>query len=110
MKKNISRIIEQCIQQVEKLLKIKIDDKFMSEIDIFDNYFNQLKQVLNEDNIKEYKSDVDSLNLLMERFKIKLETAMNNIKNEIRNTESKKRSIGYGYHQINEALKFDKRL
>lgn len=110
MKDNIIKIINQCENQIKKLLKLKFDDNFMSEIDVFDNYFNQLKQVINNENIHYYKTDIDNLNRLMEQFKIKLETRMNNIMTEIKNTEIKKRSIGYGYQQINEALKFDKRF
>ena len=67
--------------------------------------------------IKAYERKMEDIEVIFSRKEqllysqyAKLETAMNNIKNEIRNTESKKRSIGYGYHQINEALKFDKRL
>ena len=110
MERSLPVILDQCRKQAEKLIQIKVDDTFMKELDVFDTYFNQLKQVLNEQNAQEYKDHINKLQPLMERFKTKLENAKEATMKEIKNTETKKRSIGYGTQIASEAIKFDKRL
>ena len=110
MEKHLSLILEQCEKQADKLLRIEVDDTFMKEHDIFSTYFEQLKQVINEKNSMEYRKRLDNLHLILKRLEIKLKNAMSKTMAEIKNTETKKRSIGYGYQQISEAIKFDKRL
>ncbi len=110
MDKNLLALINQCENKIDKLLKIKIDDVFMNELDIFDNYFNQLKQVLNHKNASLYKKELDNLQLQMNRLKEKIENTMKYTMIEIKNTEKKKKLIGYGSNAVSEAIKFDKRL
>ena len=39
-------MLKQCEVQAEKLCSIDIDEKYLNEIDIFNNYFSQLKQII----------------------------------------------------------------
>lgn len=110
MKKDLSIILDQCEKQADKLLKIKVDDAFMAELDVFDSYFSQLQQIMDEKKAKENSERLKNLRLLIERFKKKVENAMEATMKEIKNAGIKKRSIGYGTQKASEAIKFDKRL
>lgn len=110
MENELSVLLDQCEKQADKILKMKVDDAFMAELDIFDSYFSQLQQIMDEKKASENAARLDSLRLLIERFRLKMENAMTATMNEIKSAGLKKRLIGYGAQKTSEAIKFDRRL
>ena len=61
-------ILKQCEVQAEKLCSIEIDEKYLNEIDIFNNYFSQLKQVIESEKENQAKDKVKKLADLLQTF------------------------------------------
>lgn len=110
MGSELSVILDQCEKQAKKLLEIKVNDAFMTELDIFNGYFSQLQQIIDGKQAKENSHRLENLRRLMDCFKKKIENAMDITMQEIRNAEKRKQSIGYGVIKTSEAIKIDKRL
>ncbi len=66
-------ILSQCEKQASKLCCMDINDKYINEVDIFNNYFSQLKQVIESEKITCTKDKVDNLLNLLTIFISRLE-------------------------------------
>ena len=89
-------LLHQCEKQAEKLCSIEIDDSYLFEIDVFNNYFSQLQQIIDaneERNVKEKIANLLSLiNNMVERIQANQQETSARINDLLKN----KNMVGYG--------------
>lgn len=89
-------LLHQCEKQAEKLCSIEIDDSYLFEIDVFNNYFSQLKQIIDaneERNVKEKIANLLGLiNSMVERIQANQQETSVRINDLLKN----KNMVGYG--------------
>lgn len=99
-------LLQQCEKQAEKLCSIEIDDGYVYEIDIFNNYFFQLKQIIDAGEQQQMKTRVSRLlclvNNLIERIQLNQQDTSAHINKIIKN----KNMVGYGAvkHQFSHRI------
>ena len=102
-------ILQQCETQAEKLCFIEIDDKYTNEIDIFNNYFTQLKQIIEQDKLCNADKKVGKLSELLKTFIKRIQDEQTATKEKI-NTLNKNRSmVGYGAVKYQFAHRINRR-
>ncbi len=102
-------ILQQCENQAEKLCFIDIDDKYTNEIDIFNNYFNQLKQIITQDTTCQAEKKVSKLSDLLNTFIKRIESEQNSTKIKINNLNKNKNMVGYGAVKYQFAHRINRR-
>ena len=89
-------LLHQCEKQAEKLCSIEIDDSYLFEIDVFNNYFSQLQQIIDaneERNVNEKIANLLSLiNNMVERIQANQQETSAHINDLLKN----KNMVGYG--------------
>lgn len=89
-------LLQQCEKQAEKLCSIEIDDGYIYELDVFNNYFFQLQQIIDAGQQEQMKTKVSRLicliNSLVERIQQNQKDTSARINNIIKN----KNMVGYG--------------
>ena len=102
-------ILKQCEVQAEKLCSIEIDEKYLNEIDIFNNYFSQLKQVIESEKENQAKDKVKKLADLLQTFIKRIEEEQAATKNKIDNINKNKNMVGYGAVKYQFAHRINRR-
>ena len=102
-------ILKQCEVQAEKLCYIDIDEKYLNEIDIFNNYFSQLKQVIESEKENQAKDKVKKLADLLQTFIKRIEAEQAATKNKIDNINKNKNMVGYGAVKYQFAHRINRR-
>lgn len=103
-------MLQQCELQAEKLCFIDIDDKYIDEIDIFNNYFSQLEQVIKHDNICQAEKKIGKLSELLKTFIKRIENAQAVVKTEIDNLNKNRNMVGYGAVRYQFAHRINRRF
>lgn len=89
-------LLHQCEKQAKKLCSMEIDETYVDEIDIFNNYFSQLKQIIDANEQQQMKVKVNNLltllNILIDRIKQNQLDTSNRINNLMKN----KNMVSYG--------------
>lgn len=103
-------MLRQCEKQAEKLVSATIDEDYFKELDIFDNYFEQLKQTIENSPSQSVQEDLENLrqNILLftERLNIHKGLTLEKAKNAGKTGVIKNYGISTGH---SGALKIDKR-
>lgn len=102
-------ILKQCEVQAEKLCSIEIDEKYLNEIDIFNNYFSQLKQVIESEKENQAKDKVKKLADLLQTFIKRIEEEQAATKNKIDNINKNRNMVGYGAVKYQFAHRINRR-
>lgn len=102
-------ILKQCEVQAEKLCSIDIDEKYINEIDIFNNYFSQLKQVIECEKNTQARDKVKKLADLLQTFIKRIEEEQAATKNKIDNINKNKNMVGYGAVKYQFAHRINRR-
>lgn len=103
-------LLRQCELQAEKLCAINIDEKYINEIDIFNNYFSQLKQIIeNENNNNQTKDKVKNLADLLQTFIKRIEEEQTATKEKINNLNKNRNMVGYGAVKYQFAHRINRR-
>lgn len=89
-------MLQQCEKQAEKLCNIEINEEYMNEIDIFNNYFSQLKQIIEHNNNENTRNSVKKLLCLLQTFIKRIESEQDAIKSKINTLNKNKNMVGYG--------------
>ena len=89
-------ILQQCETQAEKLCFIEIDDKYTNEIDIFNNYFTQLKQIIEQDKLCNADKKVGKLSELLKTFIKRIQDEQTATKEKINTLNKNRNMVGYG--------------
>ncbi len=102
-------ILKQCEVQAEKLCSINIDEKYLNEIDIFNNYFSQLKQIIESEKENQEKEKVKKLADLLQTFIKRIEEEQAATKNKINTLNRNKNMVGYGAVKYQFAHRINRR-
>ena len=102
-------ILKQCEVQAEKLCSINIDEKYLNEIDIFNNYFSQLKQIIESEKENQAKEKVKKLTDLLQTFIKRIEEEQAATKNKINTLNRNKNMVGYGAVKYQFAHRINRR-
>lgn len=102
-------ILKQCEVQAEKLCSINIDEKYLNEIDIFNNYFSQLKQIIESEKENQAKEKVKKLADLLQTFIKRIEEEQAATKNKINTLNRNKNMVGYGAVKYQFAHRINRR-
>lgn len=89
-------LLQQCEKQAEKLCSIEIDDEYISEIDVFNNYFGQLKQIIDAGEKQQMKEKVNHLLSLMNSIIERIQQNQQDTSSRINNLLKNKNMVGYG--------------
>lgn len=89
-------LLQQCEKQAEKLCSIEIDDEYISEIDVFNNYFGQLKQIIDAGERQQMKEKVNHLLSLMNSIIERIQQNQQDTSSRINNLLKNKNMVGYG--------------
>lgn len=89
-------LLQQCEKQAEKLCSIEIDDEYISEIDVFNNYFGQLKQIIDAGEKQQMKEKVNHLLSLMNSIIERIQHNQQDTSSRINNLLKNKNMVGYG--------------
>ena len=89
-------MLHQCEKQAKRLCTIDIDDNYCNEVDIFDNYFSQLKQIIEKEGRNNFQNRVNNLLELMNKFISRMETSKNRIEQEACTIQKNKNMKHYG--------------
>lgn len=103
-------ILQQCEAQAEKLCFIEIDDKYSNEIDIFNNYFVQLKQIIEHDKSCNAEKKVGRLSDLLKTFIKRIENEQAAVQEQINNLNKNKSMVGYGAVKYQFAHRINRRF
>lgn len=102
-------ILQQCENQAEKLCFIEIDDKYTNEIDIFNNYFTQLKQIIEQDKLCNADKKVGKLSELLKTFIKRIQDEQTATKEKINNLNKNRNMVGYGAVKYQFAHRINRR-
>lgn len=102
-------ILKQCEVQAEKLCSIDIDEKYLNEIDVFNNYFSQLKQIIESEKENQAKEKVKKLADLLQTFIKRIEEEQAATKNKINTLNINKNMVGYGAVKYQFAHRINRR-
>lgn len=89
-------LLQQCEKQAERLCSIEIDDEYISEIDVFNNYFGQLKQIIDAGERQQMKEKVNHLLSLMNSIIERIQQNQQDTSSRINNLLKNKNMVGYG--------------
>lgn len=103
-------ILQQCETQAEKLCFIKIDDTYTNEIDIFNNYFSQLKQIIEHDKSSHTEKKIRRLSELLKTFIKRIENEQAATKEKINNLNKNRSMVGYGAVKYQFAHRINRRF
>ena len=102
-------ILQQCETQAEKLCFIEMDDKYTDEIDIFNNYFVQLKQIIEHDKSCEPEKKVGRLSELLQTFIKRIQDEHAATQEKINNLNKNRSMVGYGAVKYQFAHRINRR-
>lgn len=102
-------ILRQCEMQAEKLCSINIDEKYLNEIDVFNNYFSQLKQIIEYEKNNQAKDKVKKLADLLQTFIKRIEDEQAATKTKIDNINRNRNMVGYGAVKYQFAHRINRR-
>lgn len=102
-------ILQQCEMQAEKLCFIEMDDKYTDEIDIFNNYFVQLKQIIEHDKLCELEKKVGKLSELLQTFIKRIQDEQAATQEKINNLNKNRNMVGYGAVKYQFAHRINRR-
>ena len=102
-------ILRQCEVQAEKLCSIDIDEKYINEIDVFNNYFSQLKQIIEYEQSNQAKDKVKKLADLLQTFIKRIEEEQAATKNKINTLKRNRNMVGYGAVKYQFAHRINRR-
>lgn len=102
-------ILQQCETQAEKLCFIEIDDKYTNEIDIFNNYFTQLKQIIEQDKLCNADKKVGKLSELLKTFIKRIQDEQTATKEKINTLNKNRNMVGYGAVKYQFAHRINRR-
>lgn len=103
-------MLQQCEAQAEKLCFIDIDDKYIDEIDIFNNYFNQLKQIIERNGICQAEKRISRLYELLSAFIKRIENTQTATKIKIDSLNKNRNMLGYGAVKYQFAHRINRRF
>ena len=103
-------MLQQCETQAEKLCFIKIDDNYTNEIDIFNNYFSQLKQIIEHDKSCQAEKKVSKLTKLLKDFIKRIENEQAEKKKKINNLNKNRSMVCYGAVKYQFAHRINRRF
>ncbi len=108
MENNFNIMLKQCEKQAEKIIISSNIDEIIGYSYIFNNYFEQLKQII--DNSKKIDtSQLNNLQSLIVKMEEKLNLHKNDVTKAIHNLGKMKVTNAYGKPRKNPARKFDSR-
>lgn len=102
-------ILQQCETQAEKLCFIEMDDKYTNEIDIFNNYFTQLKQIIEQDKLCNADKKVGKLSELLKTFIKRIQDEQTATKEKINTLNKNRNMVGYGAVKYQFAHRINRR-
>lgn len=110
MNQDFKIMLSQCEKQAKKLASAEISDEFFAELDTFDSYFDQLKQIIENNSISPDEKDMANLKKYIEIFTVSLEKHKDIVLQQAKNAGKTETVRNYGISSAHEgALKFDKR-
>lgn len=89
-------LLQQCEKQAEKLCSIEIDDGYIYEMDVFNNYFCQLKQIIDAGEQQQMKAKVCRLLCLVNDLIERIQQSQQDTSARINNIIKNKNMVGYG--------------
>lgn len=103
-------LISQCDKQAEKLCLIEMDDSFLEEVNIFDSYFCQLRQMIESktDFTEAERQCIDTLLQKMNAFTCRMEESMDRIRSEIQSVKRSHSVRKYMLPTYQEPFRIDK--
>lgn len=102
-------ILQQCEAQAEKLCFIEMDNKYTDEIDIFNNYFAQLKQIIEHNKLCEPEKKISRLSELLQIFIKRIQDEQAATKEKINNLNKNRSMVGYGAVKYQFAHRINRR-
>lgn len=102
-------MLRQCENQAEKLCAIPLDENYIREADIFDNYFMQLKQIIEKEKENNIKEKVKKLLSLMNIFIERMVKEKTNLQNKANNIKRNRSMLGYGKERYQTAFRINRR-
>ena len=91
-------IFNQCMKHINKLSQMEdVNEEFLNEVDIFQNNFSQLQQIIDNNGInEEYNKKIQELIEKINLSKNKILLSQNKINSEINKLKTNKITLNYG--------------
>lgn len=102
-------MLQQCEKQAEKLCTIEIDEKYCDEVDVFTSYFEQLKQIIENNNIENINKRVEKLLSLLNTFTARMESEKNIILAKTESINKNKSMLHYGTSKCQTSFRINRR-
>ncbi len=103
-------ILQQCETQAEKLCFMEMNDTYSDEIDVFNNYFTQLQQIIEHDKSCHAEKKVGRLSELLQTFIKRIEEEQTATKEKINNLNKNRSMVGYGAVKYQFAHRINRRF
>ncbi len=94
--KDFEVILHQCKTQARKLCSIEMNDEYASEIDVFNNYFSQLQQILDNNEELHSNAEIDKLLCLIQEVIKRIQDKQESVSEQINSLKKNKNMVGYG--------------
>lgn len=102
-------MLQQCEKQAEKLCVIDIDEKYCDEVDIFNNYFEQLKQIIESNSIDDINKKVENLLSLLNTFMARMESEKKILAAKTENINKNRNMLSYGTSKCQTSFRINRR-
>ena len=89
-------ILHQCKTQARKLCSIEINDEYITEIDVFNNYFGQLQQILDNNQELHNNAEIEKLVYLIQEVIKRIQDKQEQVSEKINSLKKNKNMVGYG--------------
>ena len=87
----------------------RLKDKYTNEIDIFNNYFTQLKQIIEQDKLCNADKKVGKLSELLKTFIKRIQDEQTATKEKINTLNKNRNMVGYGAVKYQFAHRINRR-
>lgn len=94
--KDFEVILDQCKTQARKLCSMEINDEYASEIDVFNNYFSQLQQILDNNEELHTNTEIEKLLCLIQEVIKRIQDKQESVSEQINSLKKNKNMVGYG--------------
>ena len=102
-------ILHQCKTQARKLCSIEINDEYITEIDVFNNYFGQLQQILDNNQELHSNAEIEKLVYLIQEVIKRIQDKQEQVSEQINSLKKNKNMVGYGAEKQQFAHRINRR-